>query len=279
MKRLMMFMVFATMIFCAASCAERTNEIKVISYNIRMSGNPDADGENYWTYRKEASLNMIRDEKPTVFGLQEACADQQEYMTANLTEYGSYGVGRDDGQSKGEHMTIFWLKEEVEMLDCGTFWLSETPDEVSKGWDAQCRRTCTWTILKMKKTGEKFAYFNTHLDHRGKEAKANGMKLLAAKVKELVPEDMTVSMTGDFNTRPDNAIFEPLREVMQDSRVTAPSTDERPTSNGWKKEGGSIIDYVLYRNAQPLTYKVLRDKDYGAPFISDHYPVVMTATF
>lgn len=279
MKRLMMFMAFSTVIFCAASCAERTNEIKVISYNIRMSGNPDADGENYWTYRKEASLNMIRDEKPTVFGLQEACADQQEYMTANLTEYGSYGVGRDDGQSKGEHMTIFWLKEEVEMLDCGTFWLSETPDEVSKGWDAQCRRTCTWTILKMKKTGEKFAYFNTHLDHRGKEAKTNGMKLLAAKVKELVPEDMTVFMTGDFNTRPDNAIFEPLLEVMQDSRVTAPSTDDRPTSNGWKKEGGSIIDYVLYRNAQPLTYKVLRDKDYGAPFISDHYPVVMTATF
>lgn len=272
-------MAFSTVIFCAASCAERTNEIKVISYNIRMSGNPDADGENYWTYRKEASLNMIRDEKPTVFGLQEACADQQEYMTANLTEYGSYGVGRDDGQSKGEHMTIFWLKEEVEMLDCGTFWLSETPDEVSKGWDAQCRRTCTWTILKMKKTGEKFAYFNTHLDHRGKEAKTNGMKLLAAKVKELVPEDMTVFMTGDFNTRPDNAIFEPLLEVMQDSRVTAPSTDDRPTSNGWKKEGGSIIDYVLYRNAQPLTYKVLRDKDYGAPFISDHYPVVMTATF
>ena len=131
----------------------------------------------------------------------------------------------------------------------------------------------------MKATGEKFAYFNTHLDHRGKQAKAEGMKLLAAKVKELVPEDMTVFMTGDFNTRPENEIFEPLREVLTDSRVAAPETDNRPTSNGWKKEGGAIIDYVLFRGAQPLTYKVLRDKNYGAEFISDHYPVVMTATF
>jgi endonuclease/exonuclease/phosphatase family metal-dependent hydrolase len=131
----------------------------------------------------------------------------------------------------------------------------------------------------MKATGEKFAYFNTHLDHRGKQAKAEGMKLLAAKVNELVPEGMTVFMTGDFNTRPENEIFEPLRAVLTDSRVAAPETDNRPTSNGWKKEGGSIIDYVLFRGAQPLTYKVLRDKNYGAEFISDHYPVVMTATF
>jgi endonuclease/exonuclease/phosphatase family metal-dependent hydrolase len=67
--------------------------------------------------------------------------------------------------------------------------------------------------------------------------------------------------------------------VLTDSRVAAPETDNRPTSNGWKKEGGSIIDYVLFRGAEPLTYKVLRDKNYGAEFISDHYPVVMTAKF
>ncbi len=277
MKKIFYAIVAAAALFGVA--CDKTSEIKVMSYNIRMSGSPEADGPNYWDFRKEASLNLIHDEKPTVFGLQEACPDQQEYMTKNLPEYGFIGVGRDDGKSKGEHMTIFWLKDEVEMLDGGTFWLSATPDEVSKGWDAACFRTCTWTIMKMKKTGEKFAYFNTHLDHKGPEAKANAMKLLAEKVKELVPEDMTVFMTGDFNTRPENEIFNPLREVLTDSRVAAPETDNRPTSNGWKKEGGSIIDYVLFRGAEPLTYKVLRDKNYGAEFISDHYPVVMTATF
>ena len=155
MKKIFYAIVAAAALFGVA--CDKTSEIKVISYNIRMSGNPEADGENFWEYRKQASLNMIHDEKPTVFGLQEACADQQEFMTTNLPEYGFIGVGRDDGKSAGEHMTIFWLKDAVEFIDGGTFWLSETPNEVSKGWDGQCRRTCTWTILKMKATGEKFA--------------------------------------------------------------------------------------------------------------------------
>ena len=276
MKKIFFALMAAALLGVAC---DNTNEIKVISFNIRNNNNPNKDGDNFWDYRKHASINMINDEKPTVFGLQEAKADQQAYFVENLPEYGFIGVGRDDGKSKGEHMTIFWNKEEVEMLDGGTFWLSESPNEVSKGWDAACFRTCTWTIMKMKKTDKKFAYFNTHIDHKGPTAKAESMKLLAAKIKELVPEHMPVFLTGDFNTRPDNPILEPLREVLQDSRESAPSTDLRATYNGYKKEGNAIIDYVLFRGAEPLTYKVLRDKDYGAPFISDHYPVVMTATF
>ena len=273
------FALAALVAFAAAGCtlAPGENEVRVISYNIRYLNTKD--GDNSWEFRKHASINMVNNEKPTVFGLQEAVKAQVDFLNENLPDFDYYGVGRDDGVEKGEFMAIFYNKKSVKLLDKGTFWLSATPDTPSKGWDGQCRRTCTWTILKMKATGEKFAYFNTHLDHRGKQAKAEGMKLLAAKVKELVPEGMTVFMTGDFNTRPENEIFNPLREVLTDSRVAAPETDNRPTSNGWKKEGGSIIDYVLFRGAEPLTYKVLRDKNYGAEFISDHYPVVMTATF
>ena len=123
MKKIFYAIVAAAALFGVA--CDKTSEIKVMSYNIRMSGNPEADGENYWEYRKQASLNLIHDEKPTVFGLQEACADQQEFMTTNLPEYGFIGVGRDDGKSKGEHMTIFWLKDEVEFIDGGTFSSSD----------------------------------------------------------------------------------------------------------------------------------------------------------
>ena len=50
------------------------------------------------------------------------------------------------------------------------------------------------------------------------------------------------------------------------------------TFNGWGK-ADSVIDHIFFRGAEAHTFKVLRDKNYGAPFISDHYPVVMTATF
>ncbi|MBR5138401.1 MAG: endonuclease, partial [Alistipes sp.] len=117
MKKLILFLVCVAVAFGATSCAGNKNEIKVISYNIRLSG---GDGENHWDKRKHASINMIKEEMPTVFGVQEAKPDQMEYLVENLPDYGHIGVGRDDGKQKGEHMTIFWLKDEVEMVDGGT---------------------------------------------------------------------------------------------------------------------------------------------------------------
>ena len=184
MKKFFRFVVVLAVALAAISCSkEQTNSIKVISYNVRCSG---GDGENHWDKRKHASLNMINDEKPTIFGLQEANPDQMQYLVENLPQYGYIGVGREDGVASGEHMAIFYLKEEVELLDGGTFWLSETPDTPSKGWDAACKRTCTWTKLKMKKTGTEFAYLNTHLDHVGKVAQREGLALIVRRAEEIV---------------------------------------------------------------------------------------------
>ena len=80
------------------------------------------------------------------------------------------GVGRDDGAEKGEFMAVYYLRDRFELLDSGTFWLSETPDKVSRGWDGACNRTVTWVELKDRKSGKEFFYFNTHLDHKGKGA-------------------------------------------------------------------------------------------------------------
>ena len=276
MKKIFYAIVAAAALFGVA--CDKTSEIKVMSYNIRMSGNPEADGPNYWDFRKEASLNLIHDENPTVFGLQEACPDQMEYMTANLPEYGYIGVGRDDGISKGEHMTIFWKKDEVEMLDGGTFWLSETPDEVSKGWDAACFRTCTWAILKKKDTGKKFVYMNTHLDHMGKVAREESIKLIVERAEKLTGGKLPVFITADFNSPTSNAIFKPMQEAMLDARVEAPVTDDRGTLNCWgTTPPGVVIDHVFFRGAEAQKFEVLRDKDYGAPYVSDHYPVMLTA--
>jgi endonuclease/exonuclease/phosphatase family metal-dependent hydrolase len=175
------------------------------------------------------------------------------------------------------------LKEQVELLDGGTFWLSETPDVPSKGWDAACKRSCTWTKLKMKDTGKEFAYINTHLDHVGKVAQREGLALICKRFAEIVPVGMPAFLTADFNALTNDPIFEPLNAEMFDAREKAPETDKRATYNGFKPGNENtesmVIDHIFFRGAEAKTFKVLRDKDYGAPFISDHYPVVMTATF
>lgn len=266
-------------LIACAGCMEKPVDIKVISYNIRLS--TKSDGDNWWENRKQASINMINEEKPTVFGLQEALPVQVEYLAENLPEYAYIGVGRDDGKQKGEFMAIFYRKDKVELLDGGTFWLSETPDTPSRGWDAACFRSCTWTKLKMKSNGKIFAYLNTHLDHVGKEARKEGLALIAKRAQEIVSDDMPVFLTADFNAVTSNPIFEPVKAIMKDAREVAPETDRRATINfyqpGNEDKADWIIDHIFFRGATPKTFKVLRDKNYGAPYISDHYPVVLEA--
>ena len=278
MKKLFYTLTIASFALLCMAC-NRTSEIKVMSYNIRLSsGTMAADSIYHWEHRKQASLNLMHEEKPTVFGLQEACPDQMDYMTKNLPEYGHIGVGRDDGKRKGEFMSIFYLKDEVELIDGGTFWLSQTPDEVSKGWDAACFRTCTWTKLKVKATGKKFVYLNTHLDHKGKVAREESIKLIVKRAEELAGESLPVFITADFNSPTSNAIFKPMQEAMLDARIEAPVTDERGTLNCWgTTPPGVVIDHIFYRGAEAQKFEVLRDKDYGAPYVSDHYPVMLTA--
>ena len=94
---------------------------------------------------------------------------------------------------------------------------------------------------------------------------------------------MPAFLTADFNALTTDPIFEPLNAEMFDAREMAPETDRRATFNGWKEgdenNPNRVIDHIFFRGAEAHTFKVLRDKNYGAPFISDHYPVVMTATF
>ena len=278
MKKFLTSLLCVAALVGAVSC-NRTSEIKVMSYNIRLSaGSEKADSIYHWQHRKQASVNLMNEERPTVFGLQEACPDQMDYMVENLPDYGHIGVGRDDGKRKGECMAIFYRKDEVEFIDGGTFWLSQTPDQVTKGWDAQCFRTCTWTVLKKRDTGKKFVYMNTHLDHMGKVAREESIKLIVAKAEELTGGKLPVYITADFNSPTTNAIFKPMQEAMLDARVEAPSTDDRGTLNCWgTTPPGVVIDHIFYRGAEAQKFEVLRDKNYGAPYVSDHYPVMLTA--
>ncbi len=279
MKKLLLFSICAAIACAAIGCTEKgaDSPIKVISYNIRMSGSPAADGDNYWSNRKQASINMVNDEQPDVMGIQEGCPDQIAFLDEHLPHYKHIGVGREDGKAEGEIMAIYYRTDRVELLDGGTFWLSETPDEVSKGWDGACKRTCTWALMRMKDSGKEFAYFNTHLDHVGPTARAEALKLIVKRMGESVPEGMPLFLTADFNSTTDEPIFEPLKAVMRDARAEAPQSDPRGTFNDWGRANDVVIDHIFFRNADAQSFAVLCDKNYGAPYISDHYPVVLTA--
>ena len=215
---------------------------------------------------------MMAKENPTVMGVQEALSYQLTFVTENVPGYEYYGVGRDDGGSTGETMAIFYKTDVVELGDHGTFWLSETPDEVSYGWDAAYRRTATWAFFTVKATGKKFFYINTHLDNEGSEAREQSMRLICDKLAELNPDGYPSILTADFNSTTDNAIFDPLKMVMHDARTDAAVTDQFGTYNGWGTTT-STIDHIFYSDFTPLEYHTIMDRWNGVQYISDHYPI------
>lgn len=247
------------------------NQVKVISFNMRTGG-ADNGTQNAWGARREGIPAMMAKENPTVMGVQEALSYQLTFVTENVPGYEYYGVGRDDGGSTGETMAIFYKTDVVELGDHGTFWLSETPDEVSYGWDAAYRRTATWAFFTVKATGKKFFYINTHLDSEGSEAREQSIRLICDKLAELNPDGYPSILTADFNSTTDDAIFDPLKMVMYDARTDAAVTDQFGTYNGWGTTT-STIDHIFYSDFTPLEYHTIMDRWNGVQYISDHYPI------
>lgn len=270
--------ILSIIVALAAISAFGADSLKVMSYNIRL-GKAD-DGTNSWKYRYPASAMMLDDQKPDVFGVQEAYDYQVKYLTEYPGFYKSVGVGREDGKHKGEHMSIFYNKKRIKLLKWGTFWLSETPEKPSFGWDAKCKRTATWALLKDKKSGKKFYYVNTHLDHVGKEARKNGLALIVSRIDSINPQGYPMVLTGDFNVTPDDPCLVDLNKKMDSARDVAVKTDNLATFNGWGKMNESVIDYIYIKGFSSCpSYKTIRKEYDGRKFISDHYPIAAVLVF
>ena len=254
-------------------------DISVISFNIRVDN--AADGTNVWRNRRDAVVTMIERERPMLLGLQEAQPHQITYLSEHCPDYAWYGLGRDTGKvppatdsyAAEETMAIFWRTAELELLDKGTFWLSETPDRVSKGWDASYRRTCTWAGFRHKKSGQTCYFFNTHLDNDGKVAREESIKLLVSRMKTINSKRRVSFLTADFNSNVTDACFAPLHVYMRDARANAAVSDDYPSWNGYGASTGRL-DHVFFSgdNCTAREFRTRRD-DYGVPYISDHYPV------
>lgn len=268
-KLLAILLLFA----CAIATNAQNDTVTVISFNIRYN-NPD-DGDNIWENRRDNAVIMVNMENPDFLCVQEAYYVQLSYLLNSLQKYSYIGLGRDDGKQGGEHMAILYRKDRFEVVAHGDFWLSETPDVCSRGWDAVCHRIVTWGYFLDKQTGKHVYCFNTHLDHVGEVARRESVKLITQRIKEIVKDKKApVFLTGDFNSDINSEIFDPLKKVLKQARKDSPVTDSKGTFNGWGSAPNNIvIDHIFYKNAKPMVFKTLNENKYGRALISDHYPI------
>jgi endonuclease/exonuclease/phosphatase family metal-dependent hydrolase len=252
-----------------------SQEMNIISFNIRY--NTPNDGENAWPNRIEMVTDLLRFHDADIFGLQEALYGQILDVENNLPEYEWFGVGRDDGKKAGEFSPVFYNKLKFKLLKHGTFWLSETPEKPSTGWDAALNRIVTWGHFEVVENGKQFLFFNTHFDHRGVEARRQSAILIQEKIEEMVPVNTPVIVTGDFNLMPDQEPIKMLKEYMIDSYEVSEEPPYGPvgTYNGFNlnSELNRRIDYIFVRgDLKVLKYAALSEIKENR-FPSDHLPV------
>lgn len=250
--------------------------ITVMSYNIRSSTKNEQDGEHGWVHRKEAAVRMLLAEKPDVVGMQEEMPDQEAYLREHLSSlYDGVSISRDPANREDEACAIFYNKEKYDLIRTNTFWLSETPDVPSRGWDAKYKRIVTYVFLKDKKTNQQYLVFNTHLDHKGVIAREQSLRLIADSALVIGGDSIPMFVMGDLNILPDAPELAPMWNTMKLSQYEAAVTDTLYTFHGYKEGKGKLIDYIFYRNASALEFRVLKN-GYGVPYLSDHYPIVGT---
>ncbi|MDD3721195.1 MAG: endonuclease/exonuclease/phosphatase family protein [Lutibacter sp.] len=256
--------------------------LEVITYNIRL--NVAVDSENAWPLRKEFFTSQIQFYEPDIFGVQEATPNQVIDIVTALPQYSYVGMGRD-GEGKGESSNIFYKKDRFILKESNTFWLSETPNVISKGWDAAYNRVCTYALFKDKKAKKNLWVFNTHLDHIGEVARTKGIELILSKIAEVNTQNYPVIFMGDFNSEPDAERIISLKTQMDDSRDISEEKPFGPTGtfNGFKHNEPVtiLIDYIFVSKNNKLIvkkYAVLSDsKDLKYP--SDHLPVFVKLNY
>ncbi len=263
--------------FGANGKKHKPNEITFATYNLRFN-NPN-DGENAWPNRKEEVKALVLFHDFDIFGTQEGLIGQLNDLL-EMNEYAFIGVGRDDGETEGEHSAIFYKKQRFELLDKGNFWLSETPEKPSYGWEARHRRICSWGKFKERQSGKIFFVFNAHFDHQAIEARRQSGILVVKKMKEIAGKN-TVLFMGDLNSTPDTEQIQTIGGYLNDSYEISEMPPYGPVgtfnSFNFMAPMDKRIDYIFVNNDIVVKkYGVLTDS-YDHKYPSDHQPVVIKA--
>lgn len=229
--------------------------------------------------RAKLFAQQINDQMPDTLGVQEINSNWVSKMEEHLPQYGYYGVkrGGDPDEKHSEMNGIFYLKDKFELVDCGTFWLTDTPDVESKYADAACYRICSFVVLKNKATGKMFAHFNTHFDHVSEAAQELGGNLVSERVEKVIAKygDMPVVVTGDLNQYSDAPGCVALENNgFLNANTTVENGDNMLTYNGWTKmTEGRPIDHIFVNDAFAVSEFTVVTETGSSTNVSDHYMI------
>lgn len=254
-------------------------KISVMSFNLRTSTSSSDTGTRNWEERKAGVFEMLKKIHPIVWGAQEADPNQTQDILKVLPEYGAIGINLHSVDDEVEEVAVFYIRDSVQVLSSGTFFLSDTPDIPSRIPQSIHYRICTWGKFKLVNGGQEFYHFNTHLDTQA-AAQPIEMEVILAKIDEINAEKLPAYLTADFNTGEGDEIFKPLLNYgYKSARKEALTGDSYATYTAWGSVAQTIDHCFFYNFNAASKFTTIRKSWAGFTYISDHYPISIILKF
>ncbi|HBD42553.1 MAG TPA: endonuclease/exonuclease/phosphatase [Bacteroidetes bacterium] len=270
-----------------------SDEFKVMTFNLRYD-NP-GDGKNQWPNRKTFAADVVRNSGASIIGIQEGLHHQVVGLDSLLLDFTYVGVGRDDGETQGEYTAIFVDTTHLKVIEEATFWLSETPDRPSVGWDASMERIATYALVmrRLDRPGSSsygnrpILVVNGHFDHRGETSRTQAVLLIQDKTEELrqfgAMESVPVIVMGDFNANPSSEAIDVFSSFLTDAYHATISSPQGPvaTFNGFEVIDGGYqepegrIDYVFMSDEFAVNSYAAINEVRDGRYVSDHFPILV----
>ncbi|WP_426321085.1 endonuclease/exonuclease/phosphatase family protein [Microbacterium sp. E-13] len=249
--------------------------VHVMTLNIRRRMNGltwrKADG---WRHRAPAVRALLREEQPTIAGMQEVLPDQADAVVAALGPRYRF-VGRGHGpRATGEGCPLFYDGDRLELLDWEQTALSEYPHEAgSRTWGNPIPRIAVTARFRDRTTGLVFTAVNTHLDPFSPRSRVRS----AGALKAIVGDGPAV-LTGDLNA---GAGSRTLREMLDDGlRDAWTAAEERVTASVGTfvnyrapRRDRARIDWILVTPGVIVDRAAINARRFAGVWPSDHLPV------
>lgn len=256
---------------------DEKGELRVMSCNLRCIS-PTDFGKKSWFYRADLTIKNIEAEAPDIIGFQESTKYHYAYLCDTLKGYDSVITYRDNA-FLSEGCPVFYRADKYTLIDKGSFWLSETPEVMSKDWNSACYRVCSYVILETIDSKTQFVVFNTHLDHISDEARINGINVILDKIKEF--GGLPSMIMGDFNAEEDSETYKSATENFLDAKYQTDNTMKGCTYQAFGKAlDRENIDYLMISKTgfSVNSYKVVTTT-YDGVYTSDHFPLLISLHF
>lgn len=262
-------------------------KFKAMTFNLRNAGSPD--GENAWPMRVARVAEAVKTHAPHVLGVQEAYASMLDDLKPFLGSYERIGRGRDVSPDS-ESCAVLYDKEMLVLKDDSQFWLSKTPEvPVSQSWDSHFPRICTWGHFQFRDDPKsEFVFFNTHLDHRGVEARPEGALVIWKECRKFLDQDIPIILAGDFNSIPTSPTIQFLRGEMvrnghrselKDAYANLAGSPGRSSHGFAGGDSGEPIDYFFHSPSLTSSEVLIDRRKFAGGLPSDHYPVIASFGF